>query len=81
MGGKDLGGFILEVIDIFIEGLVIFCLKLVYCGEKCCDVIKLVECNNCFVIFFGDLVVMIGGVQMVAWEYQVLICKYGIDNV
>ncbi|MGB3621247.1 hydantoinase B/oxoprolinase family protein [Ketobacter sp. MCCC 1A13808] len=80
-GGKDPGGFTLEATDIFTEGLAIPCLKLVHRGEKRRDVIKLVERNNRFATFSGDLAAMIGGVQMAAREHQALIRKYGTDNV
>ena len=62
-GGKDPGGFTLEATDIFTEGLAIPCLKLVHRGEKRRDVIKLLERNNRFATFAGDLAAMIGGVQ------------------
>src|SRR5438128_1060441 len=54
-GGKDPGGFTLEATDIFTEGLAIPCLKLVHRGEKRRDVIKLLERNNRFATFGGDL--------------------------
>jgi N-methylhydantoinase B len=80
-GGKDPGGFTLEATDIFTEGLAIPCLKLVHRGQKRRDVIKLVERNNRFATFAGDLAAMIGGVQLAARQYQELIRKYGTDVV
>lgn len=80
-GGKDPGGFTLEATDIFTEGLAIPCLKLVHRGEKRRDVIRLVERNNRFATFAGDLAAMIGGVQIAAREHQVLIRKYGTDKI
>lgn len=80
-GGKDPGGFTLEATDIFTEGLAIPCLKLVHRGEKRRDVIKLVERNNRFATFAGDLAAMIGGVQLAARQHQELIRKYGTDVV
>ncbi|MEE2732044.1 MAG: hydantoinase B/oxoprolinase family protein [Pseudomonadota bacterium] len=80
-GGKDPGGFTLEATDIFTEGLAIPCLKLVHRGEKRRDVINLIERNNRFATFAGDLAAMIGGVQMAVREHQALIRKYGTDNV
>lgn len=80
-GGKDPGGFTLEATDIFTEGLAIPCLKLVHRGEKRRDVIHLIERNNRFSTFSGDLAAMIGGVQMAAREHQVLIRKYGTDKI
>ncbi len=80
-GGKDPGGFTLEATDIFTEGLAIPCLKLVHRGEKRRDVIKLVERNNRFATFSGDLAAMIGGVQHSVRLMEDLIRKYGTDVV
>lgn len=80
-GGKDPGGYTLEATDIFTEGLAIPCLKLVHRGQKRRDVIKLVERNNRFATFAGDLAAMIGGVQQAARQHQELIRKYGTDMV
>ncbi len=80
-GGKDPGGYTLEATDIFTEGLAIPCLKLVHRGEKRRDVIKLIERNNRFSTFAGDLAAMIGGVQQAAREHQAMIRKYGTDTV
>jgi len=80
-GGKDPGGFTLEATDIFTEGLAIPSLKLVHRGEKRRDVIKLVERNNRFATFAGDLAAMIGGVQLASRQIQLLLRKYGTDVV
>lgn len=80
-GGKDPGGYTLEATDIFTEGLAVPCLKLVHRGEKRRDVIKLIERNNRFATFAGDLAAMIGGVQQAAKEHQEMIRKYGTDMV
>lgn len=80
-GGKDPGGFTLEATDIFTEGLAIPCLKLVHRGEKRRDVIRLVERNNRFPSFHGDLAAMIGGVQMAAKRLQDLLRRWGTDVV
>jgi N-methylhydantoinase B len=80
-GGKDPGGFTLEATDIFTEGLAIPCLKLVHRGEKRRDVIKLLERNNRFPSFHGDLAAMIGGVQHSVRLLQKLIRKWGSDAV
>ncbi|WP_317929859.1 hydantoinase B/oxoprolinase family protein [Halioxenophilus sp. WMMB6] len=80
-GGKDPGGFTLEATDIFTEGLAIPCLKLVHRGEKRRDVIKLVERNNRFATFAGDLAAMISGVQKAVKAYEDLIRKWGADKV
>lgn len=80
-GGKDPGGFTLEATDIFTEGLAIPCLKLVHRGEKRRDVIRLLERNNRFATFAGDLAAMISGVQNSARLMQELIDKWGSDLI
>lgn len=80
-GGKDPGGFTLEATDIFTEGLAIPCLKLVHRGEKRRDVIRLLERNNRFASFSGDLAAMIGGVQHAVGLLQALIRKWGADTI
>ena len=80
-GGKDPGGFTLEATDIFTEGLAIPCLKLVHRGDKRRDVIKLLERNNRFATFSGDLAAMIGAVQQGVRRIEGLIAKYGSDAI
>jgi len=80
-GGKDPGGYTLEATDIFTEGLAIPCLKLVHRGEKRRDVIKLIERNNRFATFAGDLAAMIGAVQLAAKKHQEMLRKHGTDKV
>ncbi|HET8883110.1 MAG TPA: hydantoinase B/oxoprolinase family protein [Solimonas sp.] len=80
-GGKDPGGFTLEATDIFTEGLAIPCLKLLHRGEKRRDVIKLLERNNRFPSFAGDLAAMIGAVQHCVKLLQDVIRKWGTDTV
>jgi N-methylhydantoinase B len=80
-GGKDPGGFTLEATDIFTEGLAIPCLKLLHRGQKRCDVIKLLERNNRFASFSGDLAAMISGVQRGVRMLQEMFRKWGSDVV
>lgn len=80
-GGKDPGGFTLEATDIFTEGLAIPCLKLVHRGEKRRDVIKLIERNNRFATFSGDLAAMIGAAQSAVKKHQEMLRRYGTDTV
>lgn len=80
-GGKDPGGFTLEATDIFTEGLAIPCLKLVHRGDKRRDVIKLIERNNRFATFAGDLAAMIGAVQQGVKRIEGLVAKYGSDAI
>ncbi|CAN7424456.1 hydantoinase B/oxoprolinase family protein [Phenylobacterium sp. LjRoot225] len=80
-GGKDPGGFTLEATDIFTEGLAIPCLKLVHRGEKRMDSIKLLERNNRFATFSGDLAAMITGVQRGVRMLEDIIRKWGSETV
>jgi N-methylhydantoinase B len=80
-GGKDPGGFTLEATDIFTEGLAIPCLKLVHRGIKRRDSINLLERNNRFPSFAGDLAAMIGGVQLSVQRLQKVIRKWGTEAV
>lgn len=80
-GGKDPGGFTLEATDIFTEGVSFPCLKLVHRGVKRMDVIRMVERNNRFATFAGDLAAMIGGVEKAAVSLGKLISRYGADTV
>lgn len=80
-GGKDPGGFSLDATDIFTEGLAIPCLKLVHRGEKQRDVIHLLERNNRFATFAGDLAAMISGVQKSVSAHQELLRKFGSEQV
>jgi N-methylhydantoinase B len=80
-GGKDPGGFTLEATDIFTEGLAIPSLKLVHRGQKRRDVIKLLERNNRFPSFAGDLAAMIGAVQYSAKLHGELLDHWGYETV
>jgi len=80
-GGKDPGGFTLEATDIFTEGVSFPCVKLVHRGVKRMDVIRMVERNNRFATFAGDLAAMVGGVQKAAISLQNLIGRYGANMV
>lgn len=80
-GGKDPGGFTLEATDIFTEGLAIPCIKLVHRGEKRRDIIHLLERNNRFASFAGDLAAMIGAVQHCVRRLEGIVRRYGSDTV
>jgi N-methylhydantoinase B len=80
-GGKDPGGFTLEATDIFTEGLAIPCVKLVHRGEKRRDIIKLIERNNRFPSFAGDLAAMISAVQLAQRQLLGIVRKWGPDEV
>ncbi|MEY2943057.1 MAG: hypothetical protein RLY97_1071, partial [Pseudomonadota bacterium] len=80
-GGKDPGGFTLEATDIYTEGLALPCVKLVHRGEKRRDIIRMIERNNRFATFSGDLAAMIGAVQGSVVMLEKLLRKYGADVV
>lgn len=80
-GGKDPGGFTLEATDIFTEGLAIPCIKLVHRGEKRRDIIHLLERNNRFASFAGDLAAMIGAVQHCVKRLEGIVRRYGTETV
>jgi N-methylhydantoinase B len=80
-GGKDPGGFTLEATDIFTEGVSYPCIKLVHRGAKRRDIIHMVERNNRFPSFAGDLAAMIGGVERAVISLDRLVARYGADSV
>lgn len=80
-GGKDPGGFTLEATDVFTEGVIYPCLKLVHRGELRRDVFDMVVRNNRFATFAGDIAAMIGGVQQSVKMLETLIGKYGADVI
>ena len=80
-GGKDAGGFSVDAVHLFEEGLVLPCLKLVHRGEKRRDIIELLVRNNRLPSFSGDLAGMIGAVQGAVKSLQNLIDKHGSDVV
>ena len=80
-GGKDPGGFTLEATDIFTEGVIYPCLKLVHRGELRMDVFDMVVRNNRFATFAGDIAAMIGGVQYAVRMLQDLTRKWGSEVI
>src|SRR3546814_20737291 len=78
---KDPVGFTQEATDIVTEGRAIPCLKLVHRGEKRRDVIKLLERNNRFPSFAGDLAAMISAVQHCVKLLEDVVRKWGGDVV
>ncbi|WP_159978717.1 MULTISPECIES: hydantoinase B/oxoprolinase family protein [unclassified Novosphingobium] len=76
-GGKDPGGFSLDATDVFTEGVIYPCLKLVHRGELRRDVFDTVVRNNRFATFAGDIAAMIGGVQHAVKMLDGLIGKWG----
>ncbi|PEQ14600.1 methylhydantoinase [Novosphingobium sp. PC22D] len=80
-GGKDPGGFSLDATDVFTEGVIYPCLKLVHRGELRKDVFDFVVRNNRFATFAGDIAAMIGGVQHANRMLEKLIAKWGAETV
>jgi len=80
-GGKDPGGFTLEATDVFTEGVIYPCVKLVERGKLRMDVFDMVVRNNRFATFAGDIAAMIGGVQHAVKMLEDLLGKWGADIV
>ena len=80
-GGKDPGGFTLEATDIFTEGVIYPCLKLVHRGELRKDVFDFVVRNNRFATFAGDIAAMIGAVQHAEKMLHKLLDKWGSETI
>lgn len=80
-GGKDPGGFTLEATDIFTEGLIIPCVKLVHRGQRRNDVFDMIVRNNRFATFAGDIAAMIGAVQGGVRRLEDLIRQHGKDVI
>jgi N-methylhydantoinase B len=80
-GGKDPGGFSVDAVDIFQEGLAIPGVKLVHRGEKRRDILDLLIRNNRLPSFAGDIAAMIGAAQLGARLLGELVEKHGADTV
>jgi len=80
-GGKDPGGFSVDSLDIFHEGLPIPRLKLVHRGKLRDDVVDLLVRNNRLPSFSGDLAAMMGAAQLGARRLDELVGEWGADTV
>jgi len=80
-GGKDPGGFSLDAREIYAEGLIVPCVKLVHRGERRRDILELLVRNNRFPSFAGDLAAMISAVERGADRLGELAAKWGVDVV
>lgn len=80
-GGKDPGGFSLDAKDVFTEGVIYPCLKLIHRGELRKDVFDFAVRNNRFASFAGDLAAMIGGVQQSVKTLEALVARWGADMI
>ncbi|MFQ5503167.1 MAG: hydantoinase B/oxoprolinase family protein [Planctomycetota bacterium] len=80
-GGKDPGGFSVDSLDIFHEGLPIPRLKLVHRGRRRGDVLDLLIRNNRLPSFAGDIAAMIGAAELGANLLDELSTRWGADTV
>ncbi len=80
-GGKDPGGFSVDAVDIFQEGLAIPVLKLVHRGEARRDIQELLFRNNRFPSFRGDIAAMIGACQMGVRRIDAMVKTWGAETI
>jgi N-methylhydantoinase B len=80
-GGKDPGGFSVDAMDLFAEGMIIPGIKLVHRGERRRDVLEMLVRNNRLPSFAGDISAMISGTELGARLIGGLADKYGADTV
>ncbi|MGH0038438.1 MAG: hydantoinase B/oxoprolinase family protein [Myxococcota bacterium] len=78
-GGKDPGGFSVDAMEIYAEGMIIPGIKLVERGEPRRDVIEMLVRNNRFPSFSGDLAAMISATQLGVRRLGELADRYGAD--
>jgi N-methylhydantoinase B len=80
-GGKDPGGFSVDVRELQAEGLIIPLLKLVHRGKPRDDVIAMLVRNNRLPSFAGDIAAMVSAVQSGAERLGELVRRQGADVV
>jgi len=80
-GGKDPGGFSVDAVDIFAEGMAIPGVKIVHRGRKRRDVLEMLTRNNRLPSFAGDIAAMISGAQLGATLIGELADQHGADSV
>ena len=80
-GGKDPGGFSVDAMEIFAEGMIIPGIKLVHRGEPRRDVLEMLVRNNRLPSFQGDIAAMISATQRGARRIEGLVERYGADTV
>jgi N-methylhydantoinase B len=80
-GGKDPGGFSVDAVEIYQEGMLIPRLKLVHRGEPRRDVIDMLVRNNRLPSFRGDIMAMISAARLGAVRIGELADKWGADVV
>ncbi|MBW2272280.1 MAG: hydantoinase B/oxoprolinase family protein [Deltaproteobacteria bacterium] len=80
-GGKDPGGFSVDAVDTFAEGMAFPCVKLVHRGRQRRDILEVLIRNNRLPSFSGDIQAMISGSQLGARLLGELLEKWGADVV
>jgi N-methylhydantoinase B len=80
-GGKDPGGFSVDAREIWAEGLIVPCVKLVHRGARRRDILELLTRNNRFPSFAGDLAAMISAVELGVRRLGELCDRYGADAI
>ena len=80
-GGKDPGGFSVDAMEIFAEGMIIPGIKLLHRGEPRRDILEMLVRNNRLPSFQGDIHAMISATQLGSRLISELIEKYGADTV
>jgi N-methylhydantoinase B len=78
-GGKDPGGFSVDAMDLFAEGMIIPYLQLARRGARRQDVLEMLVRNNRMPSFAGDIAAMISAVERGARLLGELVEKYGAD--
>jgi N-methylhydantoinase B len=80
-GGKDPGGFSVDALEIFAEGMIIPGIKLVHRGEARRDILEMLARNNRLPSFQGDIAAMISATQMGSQLLGELADRYGAETV
>ncbi|MFP6607807.1 MAG: hydantoinase B/oxoprolinase family protein, partial [Myxococcota bacterium] len=80
-GGKDPGGFSVDAMELFAEGMIIPGIKLVHRGEARRDILEMLVRNNRLPSFQGDIAAMISATQLGARLIGGLVEKYSADTV
>ena len=80
-GGKDPGGFSVDAMELYAEGLIIPRVKLVHRGEARRDIQDLILRNNRLPSFPGDLAAMISATQLGVRLLTELLDQWGADRV
>ncbi len=80
-GGAAPGGYIVDALDIWAEGVRFPAVKVIDRGEERRDVVYLLKTNNRNPSFLGDIRSQIGAAQLGARRLKEVISKYGADAV